>query len=83
MKTLPGSIYRRNLRTALLAVSGLATVSMAVPALAQDENADADSGNPIIVVTAQMREQNVQDIPLSITAVSGDMLEARNQTRLD
>lgn len=35
-----------------------------------------------IVVTAEFRETNVQDTPLAITAVSGDMLEARNQTNL-
>jgi iron complex outermembrane recepter protein len=35
-----------------------------------------------IVVTAQFREQNLQDAPLAITAVSGDMLERRSQTEL-
>ena len=28
-----------------------------------------------IVVTAQKREQNVQDIPISVTAISGDEIE--------
>ena len=32
-----------------------------------------------IVVTAQFREQNLQDTPLAITAVSGEMLERRSQ----
>lgn len=35
-----------------------------------------------VVVTAQFREQNVQDTPLAITAVSGEMLEARSQTNV-
>lgn len=35
-----------------------------------------------IVVTAQFREQNLQDIPLAVTAVSGELLEARNQTSI-
>ena len=35
-----------------------------------------------IVVTAQFRQQNLQDTPLAITAVSGALLEARSQTRL-
>ena len=35
-----------------------------------------------IVVTAQFREQNLQDTPLAITAVSAAMLEARSQTDL-
>ena len=81
MGTLPGgNNTRRSLRAALLSVSGLAAVAtFATPAAAQDENA-RDEG--IIIVTAQMREQNLQDIPLSITAVSGELLEARSQTRL-
>lgn len=33
-----------------------------------------------IVVTAQFREQNLQDTPLAITAVNAGMLEARSQT---
>jgi iron complex outermembrane receptor protein len=33
-----------------------------------------------ILVTAQFREQNLQDTPLAITAVSSAMLEARSQT---
>lgn len=45
---------------------------VATVASAQDE----------IVVTAQFREQNLQDTPLAITAVTGDMLERRSQTEL-
>jgi len=37
---------------------------------------DADQ----IIVTAQFREQNLQDTPIAITAVSAAMLEARSQT---
>ncbi len=76
---LTGRYSGRRPQAALLAVTGLATVMTAAPAMAQ-EAAAADEN--IIVVTAQMREQNVQDIPLSITAVSGEMLEARSQTNL-
>ena len=35
-----------------------------------------------VTVTAQFREQSVQDTPLSITAISGDILESRSQTNL-
>jgi iron complex outermembrane recepter protein len=35
-----------------------------------------------VVVTAQFREQSVQDTPLSITAVSGEMMEMRSQTSI-
>ncbi len=33
-----------------------------------------------IVVTAQFREENIQDVPLSISALSGDSLESKNAT---
>jgi iron complex outermembrane receptor protein len=45
---------------------------------ADDESSDLEE----VVVTAQFREQNVQDTPLAITAVSGEMLEARSQTNI-
>ncbi|MCC7266038.1 MAG: TonB-dependent receptor, partial [Caulobacteraceae bacterium] len=45
---------------------------MAGPALAQSEEAQLEE----LVVTAQKRVENVQDVPLSITAVSGRDLEA-------
>src|SRR6187399_1571650 len=35
-----------------------------------------------ILVTAQFREQNLQDTPIAITAVSAAMLEARGQTNI-
>jgi iron complex outermembrane recepter protein len=44
--------------------------------------AESESVIEEVVVTAQFREQSVQDTPLSITAVSGDMLEARSQTSI-
>jgi hypothetical protein len=36
----------------------------------------------VILVTAQFREQNLQDTPIAITAVSAAMLEARSQTSI-
>ncbi|WP_209346906.1 TonB-dependent receptor [Pontixanthobacter sp. CEM42] len=50
----------------------------ATPALAQDidgsETAEAGSDDPIITVTARRREERIVDVPLSITAVSGEEL---------
>ncbi|MCB2065586.1 MAG: TonB-dependent receptor [Erythrobacter sp.] len=58
----------------------LATASMATTAHAQESDDSAQRN--VIVVTAQFREQALQDTPLAITAVTSDMLEARSQTEL-
>jgi iron complex outermembrane receptor protein len=55
----------------------IATTSFATPAFAQTEAA-ADEGLGEIVVTAQRREENLQDVPLSVDVVSGDKLAAIN-----
>jgi iron complex outermembrane receptor protein len=77
-----GQTTRRAVRRALLiSTSSLAATSVfATFASAQD--AAGSDALAEVVVTAQMREQNVQDIPLSITAVTGELLEARSQTNL-
>lgn len=67
---------------ALLTGGGTAALALSSPALAQaqpaeamqDADAQADGRLADIVVTAQKRSQNVQDTPLSITAVDGDAL---------
>ncbi len=71
-----------NTRFALLCSSALAMVA-ALPAQAQDTAAPPaaeESGEDVILVTAQFRAQNLQDTPLAITAVNAEMLEARSQT---
>jgi iron complex outermembrane receptor protein len=75
---------RAAVRRAMLSASTLAAASVfASVAAAQDQEAGGtDEVLSEVVVTAQMREQSVQDIPLSITAVTGDMLEARSQNNL-
>jgi len=56
----------------------LASVSVLATAAAAAEAADTATVEEV-VVTAQFREQNLQQTPLSITAVSGQTLEARGQ----
>ena len=93
MRELSGSACGRHMRAGLLGATALALIGVCgAPALAQDANtnnndaaatpADDQGADNVIIVTAQLREQNVQDIPLSITAISGDLLEARSQTNL-
>ncbi len=63
----------RTLAAGLLTGVSLSCVTVAT---AQDaEGVTEERKFDTIVVTAQRREQNLQDVPLSVTAVSGDMLE--------
>ena len=45
---------------------------VAVPAIAQDA---ADTDSNVIVVTAQKREQNLQDVPIAINAIGNEKLD--------
>ena len=77
----------------LASVSVVVAVAAGVPAFAQDQPANAGGGPAAppasqgvtedgtaiadIVVTAQRRAENVQDVPIAITALSAAQLEAR------
>ncbi|MGC1270708.1 MAG: TonB-dependent receptor [Croceibacterium sp.] len=78
--------YRTSIgaRAALACGISLLAVGFAAPALAQ-ETAPAESATNSpgdIIVTAQFREQRLQDTPLAITAVDAALMEARSQTTL-
>lgn len=60
-----------------------ATFLVGTQAFASDAVDDGEGSNSEeIVVTAQFRRQNLQDVPIAITAVSGETLEKRGQTSL-
>lgn len=46
----------------------------AVPVYAQDTAPAASAADDVIVVTARRREENLLDVPVAITAISGDQL---------
>lgn len=80
-------IERMKMRT-LLAATGLSSLALiASPAFATDAattTAQApDSGVGEIVVTAQKRSENIQNVPIAISAVSGQYLESRGITSID
>jgi outer membrane receptor protein involved in Fe transport len=54
----------------------IASVAFAVPAFAQAENNDSANDRDTIVVTAQKKAENVQDVPIAITALNAAALEA-------
>lgn len=66
-----------------ISVTAVLATSLASSAWAQDAQAGDEagtSGNQEIIVTAQKRNQGVNSVPLSITAVSGDDLRAQGVT---
>ncbi|MEN8722841.1 MAG: TonB-dependent receptor [Alphaproteobacteria bacterium] len=77
-------------------IAAIAT-TIALPVWAQDAAVEAETSAeieasaetkappaiPEIIVTAQKRSENVQDVPLSVTAVAGDLLEARAVDKVD
>lgn len=61
-------------KTALLLSTVASTALISAPVLAQD-NASASQTQDVITVTARRREETIQDVPMSVTAISGDALE--------
>jgi iron complex outermembrane recepter protein len=61
-----------NRNTAMAAL--LVSSTLAMPAFAQDS---VPSGLDEIVVTAQKKSENIQDVPIAITAITGEQLESK------
>jgi iron complex outermembrane receptor protein len=75
-----------------LATTAMTSLSfIAIPAFAQDntaqdsaaQGATTDSGIGEIVVTAQKRSENIQNVPIAISAVGSQFLESRGITSID
>ena len=66
-------------RVRAVAVAAVLGGAMALPLYAAEEAGGLEE----VIVTAQFREQKLQDTPIAITAVSAEMLDARNQTSLN
>jgi iron complex outermembrane receptor protein len=65
------------------AVARAVALAIALPLVQQTAfAAEEEGGLQEVVVTAQFREQRLQDTPLAITAVNAEMLEARGQTSI-
>jgi iron complex outermembrane receptor protein len=78
-----------SLRRAASSGAVAAALALSGPVLAQEEAAPPEAADEaagetgtVITVTAQFREQNLQDTPIAITAMTGEMIEARGQTNL-
>jgi iron complex outermembrane receptor protein len=74
---------RRARRAILFGCSAIVTSALAPQALAQAAPEQGGATLTEIVVTAQKREQSLQDVPISITAVTQDLLRANRITNVN
>jgi len=68
---------RRQLNSTAIARAGLSLVALAAASPAWAQAAQEPRNMEEIVVTAQKREERLQDVPISISVQSGDQLEAQ------
>lgn len=67
-----------NVKTGLLASASALMFGVGGVATAQDESPEArEGGRDTIIVTAQKREQNIQDVPISIAAIGSEEIADR------
>jgi iron complex outermembrane receptor protein len=65
------------IRTALLSSIALSSIGLSAPAWAQDAMAEEAGNADEIIVTARRREESLQDVPIAVSAFSGEALEMR------
>lgn len=83
-------LNRVHASASLIAIAGALLVSAQASAQAADKGQNTGSapdsansgGENDIIVTAQFRDQRLQDVPIAITAVSGETLDARGQVNV-
>ncbi len=81
ISTLALSVARVALTTALM-VGGSAAMAQDQSAGAQPE-AEQTGGLQDIVVTARKRAESVQDVPVSVTALSGELIQRQDLTSIE
>ncbi len=65
----------------LATTAPLAAILLSTPSYAQEETS-TDAGIEEIIVTAQRREENLQDVPISVSAFTAEQLAQRGTTDL-
>lgn len=64
-------------------LTGVAAVALAGPARAQEAATAGEEPAPDIVVTALKRSESLQDVPISVSAIGGDVLQKGRVTQVD
>ncbi len=62
------------MKSLLKASTALVLASIAMPAFAQQAPAEEGAESPGIIVTAQKREENLQDVPIAVAVIGGEQL---------
>jgi iron complex outermembrane recepter protein len=71
-------------KSASMSLAAIIAICVASPSFAQEAPVDEDSGLTEIVVTAQKRRENLQDVPIAISVLSSEGIENRHvQSLLD
>lgn len=65
------------------AILAAAITLLPTHAFAQEDTSDDSAGIGDIVVTAQKRSENVQDVPIAISAIGSEFIESRGITSID
>ena len=71
--------YKTGLKVSLLPI----TVALATSTSFAQSDASTGADDDIIIVTAQKREQNIQEVPIAISAIGADYLKSRDITSID
>jgi iron complex outermembrane receptor protein len=66
----------------MMAVGSILSAAAAIAAEDQASTSRVSSGIEQVIVTATRREETLQDVPLAVSAVTAEALEARNITNL-
>lgn len=71
---------KKGMKAILLA--GIALSTYSAPALAQAPDAESGTGVGEIIITAQKRTERINDVGISITALTGNAMERQNITNV-
>jgi iron complex outermembrane recepter protein len=74
---------KSKLHWAIASILGGSSAAFALDASSADTVSDGSEGIQEIVVTAQRRAENMQDVPITIQALTGDTLQQLNVTTFD